>query len=169
MQFKNPQISSSELPDLDDIVFSRVDAKYPWVVATLTLLVLTALTATVYVAMLRIGGAANMPPNWLFGTIGIVVLTATLMSFAYAKSFRYAVRKHDIVLNKGVFWRTEIVQPLIRMQHVELHRGPLDKSLGLAKLKLYSAGSARETFTIPGLPLRLAARIRRFILSAQRG
>jgi len=49
-----------------------------------------------------------------------------------------------------------------------MERGPIDKWAGLAKLKLFSAGSMRETFTIPGLPLRTAARIRRYVLNLQR-
>ena len=61
-----------------------------------------------------------------------------------------------------------MIQPIRRIQHVELTREPVEKRLGLANLRLYSAGSGKATFAIPGLRLLTAARTRRYVLQAGR-
>jgi membrane protein YdbS with pleckstrin-like domain len=55
-------------------------------------------------------------------------------------------------------------QPILRVQHVEVKRGPFDRWAGLAKLQVFSAGGEMHTFEIPGLPLERAQRIRQYIL-----
>jgi len=80
---------------------------------------------------------------------------------------RYAIREHDVIVQSGVFWQKETLQPIRRIQHVEQHQGPVDKRFGLYELKLFSAGTGHFTFRIPGLAADAAARIRQFILDVQ--
>jgi membrane protein YdbS with pleckstrin-like domain len=70
-------------------------------------------------------------------------------------------------LRKGFFWRKQIIQPLVRLQHIELARGPVDKYLDLAGLRIFSAGTGAETFTIPGLDATTAERMRQRLLDIQ--
>ena len=55
----------------------------------------------------------------------------------------------------------------MRIQHIELARGPIEKRLELAGLRIFSAGTGAETMTIPGLNLATAQRIRSHLLDAQ--
>ena len=75
--------------------------------------------------------------------------------------------EHDIALRKGIFWRKQIIQPLVRLQHIEVARGPVDKYLELAGLRIFSAGTETETFTIPGLNVATAEQLRQRLLDAQ--
>jgi membrane protein YdbS with pleckstrin-like domain len=96
-----------------------------------------------------------------------IFLLLPIYRFKATRAIGYAVREHDLILKSGLFWQKEVIQPIRRIQHVELTRGPLEKRLGFANVRLFSAGSARATFTIPGLRLITAARIRRHVLSAE--
>ena len=77
---------------------------------------------------------------------------------------RYAVREHDVYFESGVFWHAQTIQPLNRVQHVEVGQGPIDKRLGLAHLQLFSSGSGAASLKIPGLTLTRAEDLREFIL-----
>ena len=52
------------------------------------------------------------------------------------------------------------VQPLNRLQHVDLQRGPLERMYGLASLVLYTAGTSSASISIPGLAAAEAERLR---------
>ncbi|TLU65410.1 PH domain-containing protein [Thalassotalea litorea] len=81
----------------------------------------------------------------------------------------YALREQDLSYRSGLLFRKVITQPIARIQHVELKRGPLDRRFELAKLQVFSAGGAMHTFEIPGLELKKAQAIRQFILSHKGG
>ena len=53
----------------------------------------------------------------------------------------------------------------MRIQHIEIERGPLERSAGLATLQVFSAGGAHHTFEIPGLTYEKAIELRQFILN----
>jgi membrane protein YdbS with pleckstrin-like domain len=76
----------------------------------------------------------------------------------------YSLREQDLSYRSGLIFRKTVSQPMLRIQHVELKRGPIDRKVGLAKLQVFSAGGALHTFEIPGLPLETAENIRQFIL-----
>ncbi len=77
----------------------------------------------------------------------------------------YALREQDISYSSGLIFKKTVCQPLLRVQHVELKRGPIDRKIGLGKLQVFSAGGAMYTFAIPGLELKDAQRLRNFILN----
>lgn len=76
----------------------------------------------------------------------------------------FALREHDISYSSGIFFRNTITQPVVRVQHIELKQGPLERKAALARLQLFSAGGALHTFEIPGLQLSQAEQIRQFVL-----
>jgi len=77
----------------------------------------------------------------------------------------YALRELDISLKTGLIFRKVISQPILRIQHVEVERGPLERKYGLATLQVFSAGGALYTFQLPGLPVKTAESIRQFLLN----
>ncbi|HKQ40308.1 MAG TPA: PH domain-containing protein [Verrucomicrobiae bacterium] len=60
----------------------------------------------------------------------------------------------------GIWWRQLQLLPLPRLQHVDLHSGPIERSLGLASLLLHTAGTHEATIVIPGLDANEAVRLR---------
>ncbi|MFC7308313.1 PH domain-containing protein [Streptomyces monticola] len=75
------------------------------------------------------------------------------------RSWRYAERADDLLIQRGVLWREETVVPYGRMQLVEVESGPLQRKFGLASLQLHTAAAATDA-TIPGLDPEEAERLR---------
>ncbi len=162
MSFTNPDVDLTALPRFDEARLHALHPRYPRLV--LALVALTGVPAFLVVAVVvslldRILGFAIV--------LGVLALFAAVAWFAHraASVIRYAVRRHDVIVRSGVFWRKEAVQPIKRIQHVEEVQGPLDKLFGLSTLKLFSAGTGHVTFQIPGLDVATAAALSRFILS----
>ena len=76
----------------------------------------------------------------------------------------YSLRELDLHYSSGLFFRKTVSQPITRIQHIELKRGPIERKVGLATLQVFSAGGEMHTFQIPGLPVDTAQQLRQFIL-----
>lgn len=76
----------------------------------------------------------------------------------------YSLRELDVSYSSGLIFRKAVNQPMLRIQHIELTRGPVERMVGLATLEVFSAGGAIHTFKIPGLEVDTAVQIRQFIL-----
>lgn len=87
-----------------------------------------------------------------------------VMSYLYDKSKSYTLREHDISLYSGVIFKKVTIQPFLRIQHIELKRGPVDRKLDLASIQVFSAGGALHTFELPGLMHDDALAMREYIL-----
>lgn len=74
-----------------------------------------------------------------------------------------AMREHDIAYRKGVIWQQVTILPFSRVQHTEIHRGPIERKLGLASLRLYSAGGVSADLNINGLSHEDCKDIRQFV------
>jgi membrane protein YdbS with pleckstrin-like domain len=71
--------------------------------------------------------------------------------------WRYEIRDEEIDLRHGTVTVTRTLIPMLRVQHVDTTRGPLDQLLGLATVVVHTA--AGET-TIPALDEEYAGRLR---------
>ncbi|MFN7948599.1 MAG: PH domain-containing protein [Blastocatellia bacterium] len=65
-----------------------------------------------------------------------------------------------LLARSGVWFQVIRLLPLNRLQHVDLHRGPLERMFGLASLVLHTAGTHAESITISGLDADEAALLR---------
>lgn len=173
MSFTNVEVRADELPCFDAAELQSVHADYPRVCVAVVLVAACVVLIALALALVA------APPLRLFvlGPAGLIVLPGVLLLFSFmawfayksAKRIGYAVREHDLIVQSGIFWRKQTIQPITRIQHVEITRGPLDKRFGLANLRLFSAGTGHLTFEIPGLAVDLAERIKGFILRFQQG
>ena len=139
--------------------------------------VIWALRALVSAFTLGVGGAvvgffvADDPI--VPGTVLFAVIFALGLAFAVLRyqSWRYEVRDDSLFLDRGVLTRVRTVVPYVRVQHVDVSRGPLERTLGLASVVVYTAGSRGADVTIPGLePERaedLQARLKRLAIAAE--
>lgn len=100
---------------------------------------------------------------WALPLIGLVYAWVWLSSSLP----RYAVRQEDVSYYCGVFFRRIVIQPIVRLQHIEISRGVIERLFGLATLKLYSAGGAHHAVVIPGLHYHVAQSLREHITSSR--
>lgn len=97
---------------------------------------------------------------WL-ATAAIVVLGCWIAWLVprQVHAYGYAERAEDLLVRKGVMFRSLVVVPYGRMQFTDVSSGPLTRKLGIAEVKLHTASASTDA-TIPGLPAAEAARVK---------
>ena len=91
-----------------------------------------------------------------------IVLLALLAERFLARrvaAWQYAERKDDLMVRRGVLIRRQSVIPYGRMQFIDVTAGPVERSLGLATLRMHTAAAASDA-RIPGLDQHVAAGLR---------
>lgn len=76
------------------------------------------------------------------------------------RSWTFTVGAADVVIRRGVWWRVTSIVPHSRIQHVDTTHGPLERTLGLSSVVLFTAGTVGASIKIPGLPADQADEIR---------
>jgi hypothetical protein len=115
------------------------------------------------VAVVFIGFTAEA---WLWAWLGwgaLLLLRIFLWVWYPPRAYRgwgYRMDGRVLETKEGVWFREITLLPLSRLQHVDLHSGPIQRSLGLASLLLHTAGTHHATLVIPGLEAEAAARLR---------
>jgi uncharacterized protein len=78
---------------------------------------------------------------------------------AYAR-LRFRLDDEGLEIRRGVWWRRQSRIPRSRVQHTDIHSGPIDRRLGLATLQVYTAGTRMASVDLPGLPAARAVELR---------
>jgi uncharacterized protein len=109
-------------------------------------------------------GVATGAWLWLWlGFAALVVLRVILFFWYPARAYQgwgYRLEGSVLETREGIWFRSLTLLPLSRLQHVDLHSGPIQRSFGLASLLLHTAGTQHATIVIPGLDAAEAARLR---------
>ncbi len=104
----------------------------------------------------------------LFATTGGLIALALVLAAEIAaevillrrfRAWGYAERAEDLLVRRGVLVRRLSVVPYGRMQFVDVVAGPLERSWGLATVRLHTAAAASDA-RVPGLPAAEAERLR---------
>lgn len=64
---------------------------------------------------------------------------------------------------RGWMFRTDTIVPFVRVQHIDVTQGPVEKLFGVATLVVHTAGTHNSIVTVPGLAPDRAAEIRDII------
>lgn len=102
------------------------------------------------------------------GVLPIAVLLVALAVVAIApqrtyRRLRYRLTDPILQVVRGWLFHTDTIVPLVRVQHLDVVRGPLDKLFGTASLVLHTAGTHNSIVTVPGLSPERANEIRDII------
>jgi uncharacterized protein len=162
--FSNHAIQPAELPDYREVNFHPLDPTAPWDGFWSWM--------SFYIPLLIIETAAIIMglqfPTWLiitaFSTTLALMAFSVWFVFASHQYYGYALREHDLLFKQGMFWQSIVMIPFNRIQHIEIHRNPVERKLNLASLKLFSAGGIAADMKVHGLPQQKASEIRQFIL-----
>ncbi|WP_432561606.1 PH domain-containing protein [Kineococcus sp. SYSU DK003] len=99
---------------------------------------------------------------WIWLALVLIVplwLWDYLWSGRQVQAWGYAERDDDLLVVKGILFRSLVVVPYGRLQYVDVEAGPVDRKFGIAKVQLHTASSDTDA-AIPGLPPEEAARLR---------
>lgn len=75
----------------------------------------------------------------------------------------YAIDGRLLRTIRGWLFHTDTIVPFVRVQHIDVMRGPFDKLFGTATLVVHTAGTHNSVVTLPGLSPERAAEIREAI------
>jgi hypothetical protein len=89
------------------------------------------------------------------GVGGAVLVFATRR----VRAWGYAEREDDLLVRRGVMFSRLSVVPYGRMQFIDVTAGPVERSFGLATVRLHTAAAASDA-RIPGLSRDEAGRLR---------
>jgi membrane protein YdbS with pleckstrin-like domain len=166
--FTNPSITIAHLPAILSLEKQSLSEKY------VPLNRLINLGCTLLICVLGLAfyfqPFINLPSELLSSLPFVIWATAVLgflftwLSHAQDQLKSYSLRESDLHYSSGLFFRSVVSQPITRIQHIELKRGPIERKAGLATLQVFSAGGEMHTFQIPGLPIETAQQLRHFIL-----
>ena len=124
---------------------------------------------------------------WIFPLIGAVVLDWLVLADSWAaglvplivgflafvgvvlgpgriyRRLGYALDGRLIRIVRGWLFHVDTVVPFVRVQHIDVTRGPFDKLFGTASLIVHTAGTHNSVVTLPGLAPERASDIRDLI------
>tara|TARA_Y100001937_G_scaffold108216_1_gene151636 strand:+ start:82 stop:681 length:600 start_codon:yes stop_codon:yes gene_type:complete len=167
--FSNNQLNVEDIPNLQSLALLPISKKYRAInifsIGLIALVLLSIATGIKYQPFWSIPeDLLKAYPYIVTAIVALATIWALYHVFADVRIF-YAIREQDISKLSGLIFRKLSCQPILRVQHVEVNRGPLDRWAGLASLQVFSAGGEMHTFEIPGLTLDKAEQLREFILA----
>jgi len=125
-----------------------------------------AVAAVVAVVLVSVGVLASLPVLLRVGLVAAAVaglgLAVWLPGLVY-RGWSYRLGAEALELRHGVLTVQRSIVPYFRVQHVDLAQGPLERSLGLARLKVHTASAGTDA-SLPGIELERAEEVRRLVL-----
>jgi len=98
--------------------------------------------------------------------IGLIGLSGiTVAPDRIYRRLGYAIDGRLLRTVRGWLFHIDTVVPFVRVQHIDVTRGPFDKMFGTAALVVHTAGTHNSIVTLPGLSPERAAEIREAIRS----
>ena len=132
----------------------------------------TAILSFSLLAAAGVGWLAARPPHWLSLSLlpAWFVATAALAWLLQAwpavqyRHTSYTVGPEGIEVQSGVWWRHLMSVPRSRVQHIDVSQGPIERSYGLGRLVIFTAGTEHSRIELPGLRDSVAYDLRNHLL-----
>jgi len=81
---------------------------------------------------------------------------------------RWRLDADGLRVRRGRFWRSEVLVPRARVQHLDIERGPIERRFGLATLVVHTAGTRLSAVRQPGFDEASANQLRDALVPRQR-
>ena len=104
---------------------------------------------------------------WIVVVAGALIAGWALGNLRYART-GFALDDAGLRIRRGLWWRSETLVPRSRVQHTDINHGPLDRRLGLATLRVYTAGTRLASVALDGLPEARAIALRDALVAKDR-
>ena len=106
----------------------------------------------VVIAALALESAGTLPR----GAFLVPVLLVAAYLLIRVPLRRYQARGYHLGADRlrvvrGLLFRSDTVVPFGRVQHIDVHQGPIERGYGLATLILHTAGNHNASVALPGL------------------
>jgi uncharacterized protein len=90
--------------------------------------------------------------GWLTAIMGTLLLLAiTLTAPRQHARMGYALGSDYLRVVRGFLFFTDTVVPFVRVQHIDVGQGPVERLFGLARVVVHTAGTHNSIVTLAGL------------------
>lgn len=154
---------ASQLEPAGEVALEPVEPGYKTVLRVRLSMFWSILWAVAAVAdqvFLKLTPIAGLP------TLGVPIVGLAAVVVAPQRVYRrlhFRLTERLLQVVRGWLFHVDTVVPLVRVQHIDVTRGPLEKMFGVATLVVHTAGTHNSIVTLPGLAPERAAQIRDII------
>lgn len=168
--FSNKERSTNDLETPKEMSFEALSPAYKKMLLVSSLLVIaSAITLNLVINLFTQASLQALVTDTVIGIVAgitmVVIILCLILPRLLWRSKGYQLREHDLHYRRGLIWRHVTSLPYVRVQHVELESGPVERYFKLATLKFYTAGGGSADMKIPGLPFGTASKIRSFVMT----
>lgn len=96
-------------------------------------------------------------------------LLGALIGYRHWKFSRWMLDDTGLHVQRGRYWRKEILVPRSRVQHLDIERGPIERHFGLATLIVHTAGTRHHALRQSGFHDADAVALRDALVPASGG
>jgi uncharacterized protein len=156
-----PEPIAAELDPWNSAALQPVDPAYPKVmrigIALSWLPLMIGAVAVDALVMPEIDGPVGLVTAlvWFAALLSIVLLPARRY-----ERLGYVLGSEDLRVARGYFFRIDTIVPFVRVQHIDVGQGVIERRYGLSHLIVHTSGTHNSTVTLPGLPAASAAEMR---------
>lgn len=138
--------------------FRRLDPRFVTVERIAGWIFFSCMLVAAMIAML-IWLIAAWPPGLVYG-VGclLALLLACLIAWSVHvlpewshQTTSWLLDEKGLEIRRGILWKKETTVPRARVQHTDVHQGPLMRQYGLAKLVVHTAGTKEASVELAGL------------------
>lgn len=97
--------------------------------------------------------AANDLPSGFLTVAGwlLAVIVPVMLPARQYRHLGYTMADDSLRVVRGYMFHTDTVVPFVRVQHIDVGQGPLERWLKVAHVVVHTAGTHNSTVTLPGL------------------
>ena len=140
---------------------SKLEPGQLWVMRIHAAIFALVLAIAAIVAETAILPEIGFPRGILAGVVLLFVLYLVLVSPGrHYRAWGYKMDPEDLRLQRGVWIETHTIVPLDRVQHLDLAQGPIERTFGVSRLIVHTAGTQFSRVVLPGLSRPDAERMR---------
>lgn len=81
------------------------------------------------------------------------------------RHWSWELDENELIIDRGVVFKLTRIIPRVRIQHVDLSSGPIDRLFNLRQLSIYTAGTREADASIPGLTAERAEELRQALIA----
>lgn len=143
------------------------DAKKSWRIARFIGMIIVTLVLLVIKYFFTYKIQVKFFVNWSLGiniVVGIIIFLSLLDTFLYPSieyaQWKYIITKDKIEFSEGIYYVKTTIIPIVRVQHIKINQGPINKIFKLANINIFTAGGSH---TIPNLSIEKANEISEYL------
>lgn len=140
------------MTDTDTPPIEPVEPGYRMVLRTRWLMLAVPFALFAAIADQLLLRANDLPWGFLsvFALLFAVIMVVSVPGRKY-RTLGYAMGTDNLRVVRGMMFHTDTVVPFVRVQHIDVGQGPLERMAGVTHLVVHTAGTHNSVVTLPGL------------------